>query len=115
MSDVAKNLQDIQAIIRKTAAKWDRESDDIDLIAVSKKQPLDRVVAALEAGHRVFGENRVQEAQNRWGALAPRFPGVEIHGPVAPFTEFLNSGVNVAIYGINAAQATEIYDRVGFP
>ena len=45
----------------------------------------------------------------------PIVPGVEIHGPVAPYTEFRNSGVNVAIYGINAAEATEIYDRVGFP
>ncbi len=84
MSDVAVNLQDIQAVIDKTAAKWDRQSADIDLIAVSKKQPLDRVVAALEAGHRVFGENRVQEAQAKWPDLKSRFDGVELHliGPL---------------------------------
>ena len=34
---------------------------------------------------------------------------------VAPFTEFRNSGVNVSVYGLNAAQATDIFDRVGFP
>lgn len=45
----------------------------------------------------------------------PIVPGVEIHGPVAPFTEFKNSGVNVSVYGLNAAEATEIFDRVGFP
>ena len=45
----------------------------------------------------------------------PIVPGVEIHGPVAPFTDFRNSGVNVSVYGLNAAQATEIFDRVGFP
>lgn len=45
----------------------------------------------------------------------PIVPGVVIHGPVAPYTEFLNSGVNAAIYGINASAATEIFDRVGFP
>lgn len=45
----------------------------------------------------------------------PIVPGVEIHGPVAPFTEFRNSGVNVSVYGLNAAQATDIFDRVGFP
>lgn len=45
----------------------------------------------------------------------PIVPGVVIHGPVAPFTEFLNSGVNVSVYGLNAAEATEIFDRVGFP
>ncbi|PTX01817.1 extracellular solute-binding protein [Pararhodobacter aggregans] len=45
----------------------------------------------------------------------PIVPGVEIHGPVAPFTEFRNSGVNVSVYGLNAALATDIFDRVGFP
>lgn len=45
----------------------------------------------------------------------PIVPGVAITGPVAPFTEFLSSGVNVSVYGINAGQATDIFDRVGFP
>ena len=45
----------------------------------------------------------------------PIVPGVQIHGPVAPFTVFRNSGVNVSVYGLNAAEATEIFDRVGFP
>jgi ABC-type Fe3+ transport system, periplasmic component len=45
----------------------------------------------------------------------PIVPGVVIHGPVAPFTEFRNSGVNASIYGANSAEATDIFDRVGFP
>jgi len=45
----------------------------------------------------------------------PIVPGVAITGPVAPFTEFLGSGVNVSIYGLNARPATDIFDRVGFP
>lgn len=45
----------------------------------------------------------------------PVVPGVEIHGPIAPFTEFRGSGMNVSVYGINATAATEIFDRVGFP
>jgi iron(III) transport system substrate-binding protein len=45
----------------------------------------------------------------------PVVPGVAIHGPIAPYTEFRNSGVNVEVYGINAAEATDIFDRVGFP
>lgn len=45
----------------------------------------------------------------------PVVPGVTIHGPIAAFTEFRGSGVNVSVYGTNAAQATEIYDRVGMP
>lgn len=45
----------------------------------------------------------------------PIVEGVTIHGPIAAFTEFRNSGTNVAVYGTNAAQATEIFDRVGMP
>ncbi|PVH30333.1 Fe(3+) ABC transporter substrate-binding protein [Pararhodobacter oceanensis] len=45
----------------------------------------------------------------------PIVPGVEITGPVAPFTEFNSSGVNVSVYGLNARQATDIFDTVGFP
>lgn len=48
------------------------------LIAVSKVQPKDRVVAALEAGHRTFGENRVQEAEERWTTLKEAYPDVHL-------------------------------------
>ena len=54
------------------------------LIAVSKKQPDARVRAVLEAGHRVFGENRVQEAQGKWPGFREDFGAVELHliGPL---------------------------------
>ena len=54
------------------------------LIAVSKTQPPERLAAVLDAGHRVFGENRVQEAQGKWPGLRERFEGVELHliGPL---------------------------------
>jgi pyridoxal phosphate enzyme (YggS family) len=51
---------------------------------VSKVQPLERVQAVLDAGHRLFGENRVQEAQGKWPAFRERYDGVELHliGPL---------------------------------
>jgi PLP dependent protein len=49
------------------------------LIAVSKGQPEERVMAALKAGHRIFGENRIQESQTRWPALRAQYPDVELH------------------------------------
>ncbi len=54
------------------------------MIAVSKVQPLERVVAVLEAGHRVFGENYVQEAAGKWPDLRDRFGPVQVHmiGPL---------------------------------
>ena len=54
------------------------------LIAVSKVQPNERVHAVLSEGHRVFGENRVQEALGKWPAFKEAFGGVELHliGPL---------------------------------
>lgn len=56
-----------------------RERREITLIAVSKTHPAEAVAPLIEAGQRVFGENRVQEAQGKWPALRERHPGVELH------------------------------------
>lgn len=75
---------DILARLRVAEAAAGRPPGSVRLIAVSKVQPLDRVEAVLEAGHRVFGENYVQEAQAKWPALRDRFAGVALHmiGPL---------------------------------
>lgn len=65
-SDVAATRAEILARIAAAAEAAGRQPADVTLIAVSKLQPDDRVDAALAAGQRVFGENRVQEAQARW-------------------------------------------------
>jgi pyridoxal phosphate enzyme (YggS family) len=61
-----------------------REPGSVTLVAVSKVQPLARIEAVLAAGHRVFGENRVQEAEQKWPDLRARFGAVELHlvGPL---------------------------------
>ena len=61
-----------------------RAPDDIMLVAVSKQQSGDRVEALLAAGQRVFGENRVQEAQGRWAARRALMPDLKLHliGPL---------------------------------
>lgn len=61
-----------------------RAPGSVQLIAVSKVQPLDRVEAVLTQGHRLFGENYVQEAQGKWPGLRERFEGVSVHmiGPL---------------------------------
>ena len=78
------SLEDIQTRIAATATKHGRDAAQIHLIAVSKVQPLGRVEAVLEQGHRVFGENRVQEAQGKWPDFKARFDGIELHliGPL---------------------------------
>ncbi|MCI2400180.1 YggS family pyridoxal phosphate-dependent enzyme [Aliiroseovarius subalbicans] len=77
-------LSDIQDRIAKEEARVGRIPGATTLIAVSKVQPLERVVDVLEQGHRVFGENKVQEAAGKWPDLRESFPGVELHliGPL---------------------------------
>ena len=78
------SLTDIKARIAAAAADAGRAEGSVELIAVSKVQPNERIEAVLDAGHRVFGENRVQEAEGRWPALKDRYPGVALHliGPL---------------------------------
>ena len=77
-------LSDIQDRLTAALQAAGRPSDDATLIAVSKIQPPERVTAVLDQGHRVFGENRVQEAQGRWPAFLERYEGISLHliGPL---------------------------------
>ena len=77
-------LAAIQARITAAAQKAGRDPADVHLIAVSKVQPDDRVDAVLAEGHRVFGENRVQEAQGRWEHRRANHPDLDLHliGPL---------------------------------
>ena len=77
-------LQQIQTRIAAAAEKAGRDPADIHLIAVSKIQPDDRVDAIIAEGHRLFGENRVQEAQGRWTQRREVLPNLELHliGPL---------------------------------
>ena len=73
-----------RARIAAALAAAGRPPGAVTLIAVSKLQPLPRIRAVLDAGHRVFGENRVQEAEARWPALRDAYGAVELHlvGPL---------------------------------
>lgn len=78
------SLSEIRDRIAAAEAKAGRAPGSVRLIAVSKVQPLDRVEAVLAEGHRLFGENRVQEAAGKWPDFRERFEGVEVHliGPL---------------------------------
>lgn len=72
-------LDQVKEKIALAARRADRSGDDVTLIAVSKTRSADEIRPLLEAGHRDFGENRVQEAQEKWPALKAEFPGVRLH------------------------------------
>ncbi len=78
------SLSEIKSRIRETEAKFSRSIGSTKLIAVSKVQPNYRVESVLQEGHRIFGENRVQEAQNKWPRFKEQYENVELHiiGPL---------------------------------
>ncbi|WP_374647110.1 YggS family pyridoxal phosphate-dependent enzyme [Tabrizicola sp.] len=77
-------LAEITARLRAAEAAAGRAPGSVTLIAVSKVQPAERVTAVLDQGHRVFGENYVQEAAAKWPAWRAQYPGVQLHmiGPL---------------------------------
>ena len=78
------SLSEITSRIAKACAAAGRAADSVTLIAVSKVQPNERVAAVLDQGHRVFGENRVQEAAGKWPDFRTTYDGIELHliGPL---------------------------------
>ncbi len=93
-------LAEIRQRIAAAARSAGRDPGEITLVAVSKVQPAERIEAVLAAGHRVFGENRVQEAAARWPALRERYGDVELHlvGPLQTN---------------KARQAADLFDVIG--
>ena len=78
------SLNEITNRIQQAGIEFSRKPDEVKLIAVSKVQPNERIEAVLEQGHRVFGENRVLEAQSKWPAFKEKYEDIELHiiGPL---------------------------------
>jgi pyridoxal phosphate enzyme (YggS family) len=78
------SLTEITARLRKAEEQAGRAIGSTQLIAVSKVQPNERVEAVLSEGHRLFGENKVQEAAGKWPDFREQFDGVNVHliGPL---------------------------------
>jgi pyridoxal phosphate enzyme (YggS family) len=79
MDQPATPLEDVRARIASAAAIAGRTPSQIELIAVSKTHPAERIVPLIAEGQRVFAENRVQEAQAKWPALVEAHPDVQLH------------------------------------
>jgi pyridoxal phosphate enzyme (YggS family) len=75
----AQRLQEVREKIARAAVLAARRAEEVILIAVSKTHGAEAVQPLIEAGQRDFGENRVQEAQDKWPALKERTPGLRLH------------------------------------
>ena len=84
MTDAVENLNSVRARIAAAERQAHRAPGSVQLVAVSKTFEAGAIRPVLQAGQRVFGENRVQEAQAKWPALREEFPDLELHliGPL---------------------------------
>lgn len=83
-NDIPARLAAVRARIIKAARDAGHDPASVVLVAVAKTHPTEQILPALEAGHRTFGENRVQEAATKWPPLRIRYPDVQLHliGPL---------------------------------
>lgn len=82
--EIEARLEDVRQRIASVAEKAGREENSVSLVAVSKTFDAATIQPVIDCGQRVFGENRVQEAQGKWPALKERNQGIELHliGPL---------------------------------
>ena len=104
--DVAYQLAAVQSQIKAATDQRSSYYGDapVTLVAVSKRQPDEKIDAALEAGQRVFGENRVQEASQRWAGRRAAFSDLTLHliGPLQ---------TNKAVEAVALFDVIEVVDR----
>ena len=93
---VLENINSVKKKISKVSAEsmfyYDRgaynthlkQKKNVEIIAISKRQPLEKLIAALDNGHKIFGENQVQETLNKWPKLKEKYLNIELHlvGPL---------------------------------
>lgn len=77
--DPASRLGDVRARIAAAAKIAKRDPGDVELVAISKTYPIESIQPLIAAGQRVFGENRVQEAQDKWPALLEEHSDISLH------------------------------------
>lgn len=84
MTTIADRISIAQSRINQAAQNCSRSSAEISLLAVSKTKPISDIIAAYQAGQRLFGENYVQEGETKITALQANYPDIEWHfiGPL---------------------------------
>ena len=97
-AEILLGYQATQSAIAAACVEVERRPETVSLVVVSKTQETGRIVPLLEAGHRVFGENRVQEAEEKWVHLKNQYPDTELHliGPL----QSNKTGDAVAIFDV---------------
>jgi len=113
-AEIKNNIAIVRSKISVAAIDSRRSAENVTLIGVSKEQPDDRINAALEAGLRTFGENRVQEASTRWTQRRKNFSDLELHliGPLQTNKARLAVRLFDVIHTVDRPRLAEVLGRV---
>lgn len=108
------SLKEVRARIARAEAATGRAPGSVALIAVSKVQPLTRIRAVLDEGHRLFGENRVQEAAGKWPDLRESYPDTQVHliGPLQTNKTRQAFGLFEAIHSVDRPKLARTIARI---
>ncbi len=79
MNEIEKNLLLINQKIQKACQTYSRKAKNVDLIAVSKTISSEKIILAINAGQKIFGENYIKEAKEKWPALKQQFSQIRLH------------------------------------
>ena len=96
---IEKNLYLIKQNIAKACKTFDRKPEDVNIVAVSKTIASEKIIEAINFGCKIFGENYIQEAQQKWVELRKNFPQIKLH-----FIGHLQSN--------KAKEAVELFDCI---
>ena len=78
-NQIASNLKEINNCLRETEKTSGKKQGSVTLVAISKTQPIEKIRYLLDLGHRIFGENRVNEAIEKWPTLREQYENIELH------------------------------------
>lgn len=76
---IEKNLYLIKQNIAKACKTFDRKPEDVNIVAVSKTIASEKIIEAIDLGCKIFGENYIQEAQQKWFDLRKNYPQIKLH------------------------------------
>ena len=108
------SLSQVSGEISKAIEAAQRPVGSVELIAVSKVQPNERVLDVLKQGHLIFGENRVQEAESKWPEFKDRFPKAKVHllGPLQSNKARLAFKIFDCIHTLDRPKLTKSFARL---
>ena len=79
-----KNINLIKKKISNSLNEDINKKQNVEIIAISKRQPIERIINALDYGHKIFGENQIQESIKKWPELKKKYKNIKLHlvGPL---------------------------------